>query len=511
MKNLDSLQDNLVNAHRTRKPSGSELQVSAVLDEFSAQCFEGVLNLWRPTPLWAVHDQKFIQPDFLLVESAWSGNFATWRYMVTSEEGPAAKLRELVAECKSLGIPTVFWNKEDPVHFDEFSRTAREFDYVLTTEEDLVTKYKAMPGVRDAALLRFAADPALHNPRRVDDYRAGDIAFAGMYFTHKYENRRKQMDQLFPAASNYDFSIYSRMYGGDPRYQFPDRYTPFIVGSLPYEEMVKAYRKHKVFLNVNSVPQSRTMCARRVFELSAAKTAVVGMESEAIRSVYDEKEVLLAKDPGQVREIFDYLITDDLGRRVTVQKAWRKTLGSHTYENRVDEIASLLDMPRSRQKIKLHVLLLVEGQELDSLCDDIARQEFPYGEPPEVTFSVPADLDRNLSIPGMQQVKATPLDAEYVCVMNSNFRYGRYYLNDLLLTIRQQDSDMAAKLISNSVEDWADHEEALVNSVLPSHGFIYKNGDRARSDIDNGSGEIYFGDGFGVTSKNRSDDIILDN
>ena len=153
----------------------------------------------------------------------------------------------------------------------------------------------------------------------------------------------------------------------------------------------------------------------------------------------------------------------------------------------------------------------MEGQELDSLCDDIARQEFPYGEPPEVTFSVPADLDRNLSIPGIQQVKATPLDAEYVCVMNSNFRYGRYYLNDLLLTIRQQDSDMAAKLISNSVEDWADHEEALVNSVLPSHGFIYKNGDRARSDIDNGSGEIYFGDGFGVTSKNSSDDIILDN
>ena len=39
--------------------------------------------------------------------------------------------------------------------------------------------------------------------------------------------------------------------------------------------MLAAYTSYKVFLNVNSVTHSPTMCARRLFELSAAQTAVV--------------------------------------------------------------------------------------------------------------------------------------------------------------------------------------------------------------------------------------------
>ena len=89
-----------------------------------------------------------------------------------------------------------------------------------------------------------------------------DVCFAGQYFSHKYPERRAQMDYLFPAAAEYDFTIYSRELGNDPRYAFPAPYSELVAGSLPYDEMVKEYRNFKIFLNVNSVVDSQTMCVR---------------------------------------------------------------------------------------------------------------------------------------------------------------------------------------------------------------------------------------------------------
>ena len=53
-------------------------------------------------------------------------------------------------------------------------------------------------------------------------------------------------------------------------------------GSLDYERMLTAYRAHKVMLNVNSVVDSPTMLARRVFEILASGTPVVSTRSAAV-------------------------------------------------------------------------------------------------------------------------------------------------------------------------------------------------------------------------------------
>ena len=150
------------------------------------------------------------------------------------------------------------------------------------------------------------------------------------------------MEDLFSPAREYDFSIYSRGLGGKDIYQFPSPWDEYVVGSLPYDGMVKAYRKHKVFLNVNSVVSSSTMCARRVFELSASKTAVVGMQSDAVRSVYDDTQVPLAKSVGEVAEIYKFLLESESNWRKTVQSAWRHTLSHHTYRHRLRQITEAI-------------------------------------------------------------------------------------------------------------------------------------------------------------------------
>src|SRR5699024_11143324 len=112
-----SLQMSLTEAPQKAVMDNHQLNALSILDEFSFLCFSDVLNLWSVNPREVETGLRNIDPDFLFVESAWNGNRGSWRYMVTSSSGPKPPLRHLLRLCHKLGIPTVFWNKEDPPHF----------------------------------------------------------------------------------------------------------------------------------------------------------------------------------------------------------------------------------------------------------------------------------------------------------------------------------------------------------------------------------------------------------
>lgn len=455
--------------------------VAAVLDDFSVHCFSEVANIWQIDPRRPDLDLNFVEFDFLLVESAWSGNSGRWRYMVTSNSGPKPPLVKLVQECQKRGIPTVFWNKEDPPHFEEFIKTASIFDFVFTSDSSMIPHYQErIPDVK-VELLRFAAAPSLHSPEQTTRYRQGDIAFAGQYFAHKFPERRLQMDTLFPAAAEYEFSIFSRALGGDERYQFPRPYANYVVGSLPYSEMVEEYRRHKIFLNVNSVTNSKTMCARRVFELGSCKTAVVGTYSDAIRSVYDESEVLLSDEPAGIAQIFSSLLSDDLQRRTVVQKAWRKTLGGHTYAHRIEQIQSAIGKAVAQKKIHINVYLRVlNAENVKNLLDDIAAQTFDDAAVVKISVTfLPGssispkhaeDLLREAAVESGCHSALEESDI-FVAYLTSDIRIGRYYFQDLIYTLRQQKCGFAAKILSNSLEEIRMVEEQYSNR-LPEYGWL---------------------------------------
>ena len=116
-----------------------------------------------------------------------------WQYQ------PPARRRERRCRswwpCREQGIATVFWNKEDPPHFEDFLDTARLFDQVFTTDVTLLPRYREELGHERVAVLPFAAQSAVHNPiRPKHGHQERDVAFAGMYFAHKFPERREQMD-----------------------------------------------------------------------------------------------------------------------------------------------------------------------------------------------------------------------------------------------------------------------------------------------------------------------------
>lgn len=329
---------------RTEAPRRS-VRAAVILDEFSASAFAYEWEMIRLTPEnWpsVVANDRI---DLLFVESAWNGNGGAWQYKLTGSSGPSEGFRDLLQACGDKGIPTVFWNKEDPPHYEDFLPVAKLFDRVFTSDSNMVDRYRTDLGHDRIESLSFAAQPAIHNPvRPKHGWHQRDIAFAGMYFRHKFPERRAQMDLLLGAAADASASmatgleIFSRKLGDREDYQFPSGLSPHVVGSLPYSQMLTAYKAYKVFLNVNSVTESPSMCARRIFEITASGTPVVSTRSVAIERYFAPSEVPIVETADGAASLLSALVQQaSLGER-QVHLAQRAIWREHTYAHRAEQV-----------------------------------------------------------------------------------------------------------------------------------------------------------------------------
>ncbi|MHA7142674.1 glycosyltransferase family protein [Arthrobacter sp. Sr33] len=360
------------------------IRTATILDEFSALAFSFELTTFPLTPEnWrqVLAEERI---DLLLVESAWHGTSGAWKYQLSGTKGPAKAFVDLVRAFGDQHIPTVFWNKEDPPHYEDFLPTAKLFDHVFTSDANMIERYAEDLGHGRVATLTFAAQPALHNPIRPRrGWHRRDIAFAGMYFTHKFPERREQMDLLLGAATDVSGSmatgleIFSRLSGTDEKYQFPPHLLPHVVGSLPYDQMLTAYKAYKVFLNVNSVVDSPSMCARRVFEITASGTPVVSTRSSAVATFFPPDEVTIVDSSADARGALASLVQHQSFGDRQVHRAQRRIWNEHTYSHRAEQIIAraLPEQERSVRLPSLSVLVsTIRPQQLDHVFRTVNSQ-----------------------------------------------------------------------------------------------------------------------------------------
>ena len=327
------------------KAERKKLNVASVLDAFTSACLSPECNLVPVTPdNWhrELLDQKI---DMLFVESAWHGNNDAWDYRIASyEKPPGNELLDIIKWARKYDIPTVFWNKEDPPNFDRFIKRAADFDYIFTTDENCIDRYrKVIPKSAHISALPFAAQPSIHNPI-LEQSRLNAASFAGTYYADDYEPRRMAMDMLLRSAAKHGLDIFDRMYnvtGAEKkRFEFPLDLQSCIRGSLSYDEMIKAYRRYRVGLNVNSVSDSPTMFSRRVFELLACGTPVVSTESLGISKIF-QGVVPTVTNISEADKVIDQLMTDAYAWLASSVKGMRTVFKSHTYQHRLNEVAKI--------------------------------------------------------------------------------------------------------------------------------------------------------------------------
>jgi spore maturation protein CgeB len=440
-----------------------DLPVAVILDEFSAT---GLRYEWRQIE-FGPHDWLTTlereRPRLLFVESAWQGNDGRWAGAMQAE-GPSQPLRDLVSWCRDRGIPTVFWSKEDPPNFDRFLATARLFDCVFTVDADCIPRYREALRHDRVDLLRFAAQPRVHNPVAVEGGREYDVAFAGSYFAHKHPVRRRQMQALLEPALDAGLHVYTRLPGVAER-DFPEQYAGHVVGSLPYERMPAAYKRYKLFLNVNSVTDSPTMCARRAFELSACATPVLSGPSRGLEAAIGDA-IATAATPDETREQLHRLLADRELRDRLAHRALREVLSAHTYGHRVDQVLSTVGLKVADRKPTVSVLLSTKRPErVDEAIGQVASQTWRplqlvivlhgLGPAPAdvverarragIEDVVALEADESLSLGACMNLALDAADGELLAKMDDDDLYGEHYLVDLVNAFQFVDAPIVGK------------------------------------------------------------------
>ena len=310
---------------------GKSLKMACVMDEFTFGSYDPEANLLQLTPHnWQAELEAF-KPQLLFIESAWRGKDELWGSKVGHN---ASELQNIVHWCKLHQVPTVFWNKEDPVHFETFLTTAKQFDHVFTTDMDCIHRYKAALGHNQVYFLPFACQPTIHNP--IERYERKDaFCFAGAYYV-RYPERTRDLGNFVEKLTRFKpVEIYDRNFGkDDPNYQFPAEYQPFIVGTLKFNEIDRAYKGYNYAINLNSIKQSQTMFARRVYELLGCNTMTLSNYSRGVRLMFGDLVITTDSGDEMVRRLERLAADPETSDKLRLA-ALRKVMQEHTYEQRL--------------------------------------------------------------------------------------------------------------------------------------------------------------------------------
>jgi spore maturation protein CgeB/glycosyltransferase involved in cell wall biosynthesis len=427
-----------------------DMRIACIMDEFTFGSYAPEAKLFQLTPEEWKSELVACDPDLLFIESAWRGKDDLWGNKV----GHASKeVHEIVDWCRQHNIPTVFWNKEDPIHFETFLNTARLFDYVFTTDIDCIHRYKGALGHDRVYLLPFAAQPSVNNP--IEKFERKDaFCFAGAYYV-RYPDRTRDLGNFVVRLSELKpVEIYDRNYGkDDSNYQFPAEYQPFIVGNLPFEEIDKAYKGYNYAINLNSIKQSQTMFARRVYELLASNTLTISNFSRGVRLMFGD--LIITSDNGdEIARRFGEIVLDETSARKHCLAALRKVMSEHTYADRLRYVVNKI---RNSDIEDISPIIAMAGvvttlDEYNRVLDSYRRQ---YHIRKKLYLVIPDHLelpetlsDDIITIKRQDAIRLDVhdvIDADFVaCVIIGDY-YGPNYLSDIGLATRYCNADIIGK------------------------------------------------------------------
>lgn len=438
--------------------TGRRLTVAAVMDPFTRAAFEAECRIVDLHPESWQQELVETEPDLLFIESAWRGHRESW--FDTVQHKPQ-ELVDIVEWCRSRGVPTVFWNKEDPVYYDRYVEVAALFDHVFTTDIETIPRYVSDLGHQRVHVLPFAAQPLLCNPIQTEDRKSAAV-FAGSYYPGFKQRNIDLFAQFDGVGRVMPVEIFDRnLNSPHDIFRWPSPYDELVVGTLAPDQIDVAYKGYQVALNVNTVTESQTMLARRAFDLLASGTPTISNFSRSIKVLFGDL-VPASNDPDQIeilaRQVVDDPDTTDKRRVMGV----RHILRNHTYGARWRHVlATVSGAPVTRPLPRAGLVCLA-----DSVADVSRWRELADAESQALVALVIVSDDSAVAAKcaevGVTHVARSATDVavadvfhevDAVAHLSPEHWYGPFYLEGLLGALAYSDAPAAAKVTRFSAAD----------------------------------------------------------
>ena len=357
-----------------------EIKVALISDQFTHDSFKFEFEIVEIMPEnWYEKFEKE-KPDIFFCESTWhgycNGQNRVWSGKVEKIDGEGENrtiLFEILDYCKKNNIPTIFWNKEDPIYYratgEFFTDTASRFDYVFTSAEEMVENYKKDFNIENVYPLMFAGQPKLFNPLKFTDDSICEVVFAGSYYKH-HENRMKKMDMIFDKiiSQDIDLKIYDRTYYEDiPHIGYPEKYKKYTNPPIDYKDTAKIYKQLNWAININTITESNTMFARRVFELALCNTNIISNYSKAMERIFEDNVFIVENDDfPNLNENYD---DKRLNNLYTVLK-------SHTYSERWKYILDTINFPYKEKSNEISIVFDANDINIDDIIEKFGEIQY---------------------------------------------------------------------------------------------------------------------------------------
>ena len=358
-----------------------------------------------------VTESELRELDLLLVASVWHGFHGEWTGAGKAGTGINARLREIEGFCRRVNIPVAYYSKEDPPNFLYFHNLAEDADIIFTSAEELIETYRRdFPG-KPVYYLPFAVNVLLYNPIGAFTAREKNAAvFAGSWMP-KYPDRVRSQDDIFSwcLQAGLKLNIIDRNYRRNIlKYQYPVRYWSHILTDINYDRLGDFYKLHEYVLNFNSVTDSRTMFAKRVYDATACGSVILSNPSVGMERIFPETVTIRSPD-----DLFNILNEDEESRYCRRMDGIRRCMNGETAYDRICEILSYCGLLYKQPTRKIAVILDPECREPEKVREMFAAQTYPD----KILPDAPGDL--NLK------------DFDMLAVWTDKRYYGPRYLEDM--------------------------------------------------------------------------------
>ncbi|SDC67554.1 CgeB family protein [Paraburkholderia lycopersici] len=328
------------------------LKIALVTDYFTADCLSAECRVRVMTPANYRDVIGNWKPDFVLAESAFHGVDGSWRYELAKQPKmlrltkPKA-IFSLVEYAKQAGVPTVFWNKDDGPFFEAFIDVAKAFEYVFTTDEECLDRYRQhVPEQVRVDTLVMPFQPAFHSFTGFN-FTRNEVCFTGSYYRRILNERRRFLDMVFEICERNELplNVFDRNHDRLSHrfeFRFPTSSQVRLHGKVAHRKTASIYKSHLVSINVNSVTSSETMFSRRLLEILACGGIAVTNPSRAVdRHFRNFCHVVNSYD--ETRDLFARLrhgpSQEDLDRAEAGAKYVRE---NHTWAHRLEQICAVV-------------------------------------------------------------------------------------------------------------------------------------------------------------------------
>lgn len=423
LRSIDDLVANISDSNGSNYYKKADINVGIITDEYMYNYYKDAVNLVYLTPDGYKETFDNNRIDMVLFVTCWHGmgNTNDWRGV-----GNRKSAIDIFSYAKEKGIRTVFQSIEDPSNYDVFIDIAKEAEYIFTSCTEKVCDYKKDTLNDNVFVLDYGVNPIIHNPigflnkhaANVSKHKKNNVFFAGSW-APRYKERCEDMCMIFDGVLQTDDAnliIADRnMY--IKGYNFPIRYSKYLIPPIKHITLQKVHKLFDWTVNINSIKNSLTMCAMRVYEVQALGSLLISNYALSVSNAFPN--IFNVFESAEIRHILKGYTNNQI---ISMQIAGiRNVMSKHTVYDKLNGVFEAIHFDyRFRQK---RVLVLCE-KKTDAVIRSFNRQSYP--EKKLFDYSGTSDISKG--------------NYDYLIIFQDGKEYGVNYITDLIGAFKYTDS-----------------------------------------------------------------------